>query len=284
MTENLLIASMRRSGGTLVGRLFDGHPECSVIPFEHWHTRKKATFRQHHHLLFPYLSRERKLRVCGFYTSYERKLKLYHPDSDRNTYRNQLLEMASEIESVSEFYQRSSALYFRLFHSSALRPKLVNHCANLSLLSPWQVQRIFGDHRMLLSVRDPRAVFCSLERHKPGVFMERNIPEFCRGWRDSVERYYLGDPSAIAFRFEDLVADPEKVMRSVCSSLGIEFDELLLKPTHLGMAAAANTSFSRKAGVVDPSAIDSWRSHLGARAWRMIEHRVGPLMHRLGYA
>lgn len=284
MTENLLVASMRRSGGTLVGRLLDGHPECSVIPFEHWHSRKKAIFRLHPHLLFPWLSRERKLRVCGFSESYRRKLELVHPDADADAFRARLLEVASEVGSVSEFYRRSSALYFRFFHASALRPKLVNHCANLCLLSPWQLRRMFGDHRMLLSVRDPRAVFCSLERHRAGVFTERSIPAFCRGWRESVERYYLGDPSTIAFRFEDLVADPEKVMRSVCARMEIEFDEIVLRPTFVGAPAEANSSFSRTPGVVDPSAIDSWRSRIAARAQGMIEDRLGPLMHRLGYA
>jgi hypothetical protein len=282
MTENILIASMRRSGGTLIGRLLDGHPECSVFPFEDWHMRKKATFRWHHNLAFPYLSSEGKLRACGFHASYDRKLERWHPDSDRDAYRNQLRGLAVETESVRELYSRSSALYFQFFFASPLRPKLVNHCANLCVLSPWQLRRTFGDHRLILSVRDPRAVFCSLERHRPARFTERTIPAFCRAWARSVRRYHLDDASVISFRFEDLLSDPEKVMRSVCRDLGIAFDEVLLSPTHLGTPANANTSFSRKDGI-DASAIDTWRSHLRDRARRTIEARLGPLMRRLGY-
>jgi len=244
--------------------------------------RKKATFGWLHNLFFPCLPSELKLRACGFHASYDRKLERWHPDSDRDAYRNQLRGLAVEMESVREFYTRSSALYFQFFHSSPVRSKLVNHCANLCVLSPWQLWRTFGDHRLILSVRDPRAVFCSLERHRPARFTERTIPAFCRAWARSVQRYHLGDASVVSFRFEDLVSDPEKVMRSVCRDVGIAFDEVLLSPTHLGRPAKANTSFSRKDGI-DPSAVDSWRSHLGDRARRTIEARLRPLLQRLGY-
>jgi hypothetical protein len=283
MTEHILIGSMRRSGGTLLTRLLDGHPECSVFPFENWHTEKKARFRWHHNVLFPVLSPKRKLHACGFHASYERKLKRFHPDSDWREYRQRLLEMATEVTSVREFYRRSSELYFRTFHSSPLRPKLVDHCASLCLLPPWQLRRIFGEHRLVLSVRDPRAAFCSLEHHRPERVSERTVPFFCRDWERSVRRYHWGDPSVTSFRFEDLLSDPEKVMRSLCCDLGIAFDRVLLKPTYVGIPAEANSSFSRRDGI-DPSAIDSWRSHLGTSARRKIEKRLGPLMERLGYA
>jgi len=136
---------------------------------------------------------------------------------------------------------------------------------------------------MVMSVRDPRAVFCSLENHRPERISEQSVPSFCNDWEYSVRRYHWGDPTVISFRFEDLVREPERVMRSLCSGIGIAFDPVLLTPTHLGMPAKANTSFSRKDGI-DPSAADSWRSHLGASTRRKIERRLGPLMERLGYA
>lgn len=282
MTEQILIGSMRRSGGTLLARLLDGHPECSVFPFEDWHTKKKARFRWDHNFLFPMLSPGMRLKACGFHAAYERKLKRFHPDTDWHRYRRRLLEMAAEVTSVRELYRRSSEVYFETLHASPLRSKLVDHCAGLCLLPAWQLRRIFGEHRMVLSIRDPRAAFCSLEHHRPGRISERSVPSFCRDWERSVRRHHRGDPSVIALRFEDLVSDPEKAMRSLCCSLGIAFDRALLQPTYLGVPAEANTSFSRKDGI-DPSAIDSWRHHLGTSARRKIEELLGPLMERLGY-
>lgn len=281
MTKNVLIASLHRSGGTLVVRLLDGHPACSVLPFETWHTQRKATFRLRHNLLFPFSSSARKLRTCGFRV-YERKLVSAYPELDWTSYRDRLLELAARTGSPSELYRRAATLYFVTFHASPLRDLLVNHCANLCLLSPWQLRRTFGDYRMVLSVRDPRAVFCSLERHRPGRATERSIPSFCDDWERSVRRYHLGDPSVISFRFEDLLGDPERVMRAVCADLGIAFDEAVLEPTFHGKRARANTSFTREPGI-DASAIDSWRTQLRPPVQRAIEQRLGPLLERLGY-
>jgi len=281
-TENVLIASMRRSGGTLLVRLFDGHPECSVFPFEHCYTAKKAVFHWQDNLLFPLISPERKTRACDFKKGFYRKLVKSHGDADPAAFHRELLELAARTRSVRAFYQPSAALYFRHFQADSLRPKLVNHCARLCTLAPWQLRRIFGDYRMLLTVRDPRAVYCSLEHKRNQQYSEKIIPAFCREWGRSVERYHLGNPSVTSFLFEDLAREPEEVMRSVAADLGVAFDGVLLQPTKLGEPARANTSFSRSAGI-DPSAIDSWKSTLKERPRREIEERLGPLMRRLGY-
>ena len=280
--ENILIASMRRSGGTLLVRLLEGHPECSVFPFEHCHTSKKAVYRWQDDWLFRFMSPDKKIRVCDFGNSFHRKLTRYHGDVDSAAFRHDLIELASRTHSVRTLYRPAASLYFRHFHAASLRPSLVNHCARLCILAPWQIQRIFGANRLIVSVRDPRAVFSSLEHKRNQTYDEAIIPEFCNEWKQSVERYHLGDAPAISFRFEDLLSDPERVMRSLAGDLGIAFDEVLLDPTRLGEPAKANTSFARSRGI-DPSAADSWRTRLDERPRREIEERLGPLMRRLGY-
>src|SRR5262245_28748826 len=169
MTETVLVGSMRRSGGTLLANLLDGHPDCSVLPFEDWHTRRKAQFVPYHNFLFPWLTPGWKLSVCGFRNaSYRRKLERWQPGADLAGYERELLACAARASSVSDFYRDSCELYFRFFHASGLHAKLVNHCADLCLLAPSQLRRIFGGHRMILSVRDPRAVFCSMLHLKTG--------------------------------------------------------------------------------------------------------------------
>jgi hypothetical protein len=280
--ENILIASMRRSGGTLLVRLLEGHTACSVFPFEHCHTSKKAVYRWQDDGLFRFMSPDKKIRVCDFGKSFERKLTRYHGDVDSAAFRHDLIELASRTHSIRALYRPAASLYFRHFHAELRRPVLVNHCARLCILAPWQIRRIFGEHRLIVSVRDPRAVFSSLEHKRNQDYDETIIPAFCEEWKRSVERYHLGDTAAISFRFEDLLTDPERVMRSLAADLGIAFDETLLDPTRLGEPAKANSSFSRSTGI-DPSAIDSWKSGLDDRPRREIEERLGPLMRRLDY-
>ena len=283
MTEIVLVGSMRRSGGTLLADLFDGHPDCSVLPFENWHTRRKVRFFPHHNFLFPVLPPGWKLFVCGFRNaSYRRKLEQWQPGADLAGYERELRACAARATSVSRFYRDSCELYFRFFHGCALRAKLVNHCADLCILAPWQLRRIFGSYRMILSVRDPRAVFSSMLHLEHGRFSERSLPTFCANWERSVKRYHLGDPSVLSFRFEDLVAEPKATMESLSQGLGIPFSDVLLEPTRQERASEANTSFERKRGI-DPTAADSWRSRLDARIRDRIENRLGPLMQRLGY-
>jgi hypothetical protein len=283
LTENILITSLRRSGGTLVGRLLDGHPECSVFPFEHVYTAKKLEFSWKSNLLFPLLSPERKLKACGFGKSFAQKVAAAHPDaSDTAAFHDELLALAGRARSVAAFYQPSSDLYFRHFHGEGLRAKLVNHVPNLCTLGESALRRTFGRHRAVLSIRDPRAVFASLRNKRNKDYPESVIPDFCRDWRESVERHHLGDSEVVSFLFEDLVHHPEVVMPSLAEQLGIAFDEILLQPTKVGLPIGANSSFTRSAGI-DPSAADSWKTELDRRPRREIEERLGPLMQRLGY-
>ena len=123
-TESLLIGSLRRSGGTLICRLFDGHPACSVYPFEYWHMKRKAKFRWDSNFLFPLLPSEMKLRACGFHATYGRKLRGWHSDAQCVAHRKELAELAADSSSAASLYWKASELYFRFFHAEPLRERV----------------------------------------------------------------------------------------------------------------------------------------------------------------
>jgi hypothetical protein len=283
LTENILITSLRRSGGTLVQRLLDHHPECSVFPFEYVFSTRKREFSWTSNLAFPLLSPEKKLWACGLGISLAKKLDRCHPDRDDDAaYRSELLALASRSRSVAAFYSRSAEAYFRRYQGGGLRSKLVNHLPNLCALSALKLHRTFGRHRAILTIRDPRAVFVSLVNKRNTIYTDDVIPDLCRDWRQCVEEQHLGDPDVISFRFEDLVHHPESIMTSVADRLGIRFEACLLQPTRVGQPIRANTSFARTPEI-DPSAADSWKTELADGPRREIEARLGPLMEQLGY-
>lgn len=282
MTQSVLIGSMRRSGGTLLTRLLDGHPECNVVPFEHNYLAKKLVFNRRDNRWFPFYGAARKVRVCGFEGNFDRKLGKAHPGADTAEFHSRLLELARSARSVSGFYLPSALLYFEVFQHQAPRRFLFNHSPNLCVMPKRELLRTFGPHRMILTIRDPRAVYCSLENKRNKKYDASVIPKFCREWAHSVESLHFSAPEVISFRFEDLVRKPEVVMSDVARSVGIRFDEVLLEPTIVGEPIRANSSFSRNAGI-DTSAIDSWRSRLGEAERVAIEGRLRPLMDRLGY-
>ncbi len=287
-----LIISMRRTGGTLLGNLLDGHPDCSVFPFEHWHTRRKSVYDARRHKLFSWMTPGMKFRHCGPKRMWKKKFVLAHGSDRWPEFYADLLEQARGANSPAEFYDRTAELYFGRYHPGGLGPIVVNHSAHLCTLPPEQLRDIFGEARYIMTLRDPRATFASTERgiqkkaerkgrDKPD-FDPRRLERFCNDWRWSTENYYLEPNRAICMRFEDLVREPRKTMEQLATAMEISFQETLLSPERLGNSMNANSSFSRKPGI-DPAAADSWREHLDPTWKQMIEDRLGDIMEQVGY-
>lgn len=79
------------------------------------------------------------------------------------------------------------------------------------------------------------------------------IDKCVKTWMDSVQfsSHHLHKPNHILIRYENLVADPEKVLSQLCTFLGLEFDAVML--TAYGQTA-------RK--VVRPD--ETWKASVGA--------------------
>jgi hypothetical protein len=291
--RKFLIVSMRRTGGTLVANLLDGHADCSVFPFEFWNTRRKATYGRLGQRLFPWMTPKWKLAHCGRDKVRRKKFVNAHGCERWSDFREDLLEHGGRAATPAEVYDRTAELYFERYHPGGLNGAVVNHCANLCLLSPRQLQTIFGEARRIMTVRDPRATFASTQRKDRQKSLSNGrvaeavdrcayVETFCEQWRRAVETYFLQDRDAIRLRFEDLVSDARPVMMRLAAEMDIPFDETLLTPTRINTPIAANTSFSRSAGI-DPSAASSWEGHLAPEPRRIIEARLGDTMKSLGY-
>jgi hypothetical protein len=82
-------------------------------------------------------------------------------------------------------------------------------------------------------------------------------------------------------RFEDLVTDPEAVLRSVCDFVGVPFE-----PTMLADVDVVGSSFEsgRHAGEgFDPRAAARWQSELGGAARRWFSVVLRGELARFGY-
>jgi hypothetical protein len=90
----------------------------------------------------------------------------------------------------------------------------------------------------------------------------------------------------LMMRYEDLVRQPEKSLREVCSSLGLEFAEDLLNPDKYtdasGMRWQSNSSFERVVSI-DTSPIDRWKEILPKEEVELIEYWCHREMELLGY-
>ncbi len=152
----------------------------------------------------------------------------------------------------------------------------------------------FPDARFIHLVRDPRDNFGSLKSGWQARYQDYNdrIETLLQSLLDrgglglklaalNAERF--GDHRYRVVRFEDLTRDPEAVMRSLASFLGIAFDEVLLKPTFLGVPWQGNNFDGLKFDRASDVNVGRWRERIDDHEAKVIEFHLAESMARWGY-
>jgi hypothetical protein len=159
--ENILVVSLRRSGGKLVRRLLDGHPDIRALPFEHWHTDRKGKFPGSILNRFKQLSAEEKLALTGIPRIATPKIIRQHGPEAATALIKELMVDGERADTSPELYEAFVNRYFKTFHAIDSGARTVNHCGNLALMTPDQIDRVFGPSTKIVVWRDPRAVYVS---------------------------------------------------------------------------------------------------------------------------
>jgi hypothetical protein len=303
--NHLLIVSLSRSGGKLLRMLLDGHPALNAFPFEHWNRRSKNKIPTRRMEIFTRLSDADKLETAGA-SHVERKLDRLHPQPLVAEVMRAWRVEAAAADSLAAMYQHLARAYFPAV-GRARDAAVVNHCGSLCRFSREQVDAVFGKGTHLLTIRDPRAVFTSMEGLLDRKFsregdekvsastFERHVKklqatdavsgylrEFCDDYRRMV-RGYAACRDVLRIRFEDLVTSPESTMRQIASQLMIEWQETLLEPTQLGASHRANSSFARQGAAIHDRAATDWAQRIDPSVCRYIEGALADEMAALGY-
>lgn len=155
----------------------------------------------------------------------------------------------------------------------------------------------FPQGRVIHMLRDPRGIFISeLRRRKKDavttpykqlkrfnvLFKFYIILQTTITWLESIYRYSrykkLYPNNYYLLKFEDLVRDPEQHIRQVCSFLGVEFQDEMLKQVVVSEGFQVG-----KAGF-DAKAADRWKEHIEPwmNAWFLFWFRRH--LKELGYA
>jgi hypothetical protein len=165
------------------------------------------------------------------------------------------------------------------------------------------VAAVLPEAHFLHLIRDPRATVLSL--HKTWFGGAQDLETITRTW---VQRVTVGRAAARAvrryheLRYEDLIRDPESVLRPVCAFLALEFEPGMLEygaqgatriaslQTRVGADGKVVATREERAGIhanlVRPplaERVRSWEGELSADEVRRIEGVAGPLMRELGY-
>jgi len=149
------------------------------------------------------------------------------------------------------------------------------------------VKRVFPEARIVNLVRDGRDVALSLLRVP---FGPSNVWAAARQWRAAVD---AGDAAqarygedVLTIRYEDLVADPEPVMRSVCAFCEVAYrpEMLAIEESAAGKLAAGQEAwFTELYAGIGTRSVGKWRTQMTRAQQAVFVSQASAALRRHGY-
>lgn len=158
--------------------------------------------------------------------------------------------------------------------------KTPRHLGRLDL-----IRATFPDAAVVRLVRDPRDTALSLSRvpfASDSVLV--NLHSVCRA-DAAADPQVRHDPWLLTVRYEDLVTDPEPVLRAVCDFVAERFDARMLMPSESAASLAAGHEWwkGKESQPLDRSRVGVWRDDLDAVDQRVAAVVCYEMIERHGY-
>jgi hypothetical protein len=286
----VLISQMPRSGGTLLLRLFDGHPDCHVYPLEMgnflWSDPRTSPEARDWEAVFD----RRLLQTLESQGHIQSKLKL-HEDRERYPLLIPPLMRRDLFRQIRRRQEASSPrTVLNAYATSFFNAWLDNRNLRSEGSKRWVVafapggvtreesrasfQSLFPDGRGIALVRDPASWYVSARRWSPR-WEDRNVAieawveatEAARAWKREREQ----DVAIVAF--DRLIRYTQATAEQISRFLDLELDPAFLHPTINGLQAKANSSFVAKGHDVSRDPLDRGKT-LSRADVRWIERKT----------
>ena len=284
------IAGQAKSGTTLLVALLDNHPELLVLPEEtaYFPTVLTKYAPRGRRAQFDYITKESLSNVLfGGPCKWSKRDYSYFPTArflqtfeqmafDPVNLKRDLLVIM--LEAYAATLGRSLDSITRWIEKTPANRKYLP-----------AIQSRFPDAKILVTMRDPRAIFAAqiaLEKTRQlGTFSTY----YCIShWRE-VAKVALraredGDTTLLLLPYEKLVLEPGEWMKRVCAFLEIKYDPaIVLTPTKAGKFwegnSATETAFSR----ISTEPLTRWQSDLSEEEIGWVEWHCRDLMPEFGY-
>ena len=264
----LLILGVRRSGTTLLRVMLDRHSQLAV-PDESYFVPQLAD----RHL--------RRVDVDDFVDDLRRLSTLADWDVPLDRMRARLRDGMPVGEAIGTVY----AVYAEERGKPRWGDKTPMYMQNLRLL-----ERLFPDALYVHLIRDGRDAALSFLAMPRGIMTEtwmqpRTPADFACQWRTEVAAARrLGrrvGPRYMEVRYEELVAEPEPVLRRICELAGLEYEPSMLDyPGNVDVSAKPHQQWLMQPPT---EGVRDWRTQMSARDAAAFEGVAGDLLRELGY-
>lgn len=261
----MFIVGAPRSGTTLLRVTLNRHSELAVCGETHFFAR---LYNRRNAFGDPANTADRE-QIVGAYLSIE---PLHRLGMDLGNLRSRLLMDGVSWRALFATVLDEYALSTGKAYAGEKTPA---HALHVKTLGEW-----FPNCTIIHLVRDPRAVVASL-RNVP--WASRSVLVGVRTWREfnSAAAAISTRENYIRVKYEDLVARPAEQLERICSHVGLEYQEGMLRADPAEYDAARPVARAWKE--ITPSRRSLWRQELEPWQVAAIETTVGGQMESYGY-
>jgi len=290
------IGGHRKSGTTLLLNLFDSHPQLCVFPPDSgFFYGYYPPYDRPEYAVPDKLQRIVDVMYGNFRRDLE-KLEAWHGqfpyDQLERQFRNR---MANRVCTAPSLLLEAICAYQEVAAPAPERQlrRWVEKTTSTEIYAS-EVFNWFSQARFIHVIRDPRDNFGSLKSGWSARYQHQNdsIERLLQSMLDrgglgmklarlNAERF--GPERYRVVRYEDLTADTERVMRDLCPFLGIDFDEILLKPTYYGLPWRGNNFDGLKFDKASNVNVGRWRDRITEHEAKVIEFHFSESMAEWGY-
>jgi hypothetical protein len=292
----VLVSQIQRSGGTLLSRLFDGHPECHAHPQElkighpkkrHWPPidlgRPESWFDVLHEKQVVKFSRRGTWAWNSGSTEDERAPFLFSLQLQRAIF--EAYTDGREVRSERDVLDCYFTSYFNAWldnHNlytgpkkivTGFVPRLTMDLANVECFF-----EAYPDGALISIIRDPRGWYASARTHRPAYEDVENALRFwARSARAALKAHEQRPQRVVVALYEELVGNTEATMHRIANRVGIAMSPTLLAPTFNGRPIRANSSTGADGRGVLPERAYAWREDLDRATVDRIDEFAGDL-------
>ncbi|HSL47019.1 MAG TPA: sulfotransferase [Anaerolineales bacterium] len=290
----VFISGFQKSGTTLLLALLDGHPQLVVFP-EELHFFEKVIFSP---------DKAKAVRE-------ETGFKMFLPNWDiqgwsrgdsrfREGYPEfDCIEFDRGVEKALQGHESDKDLLLQLVKSfaqvdntdSSSKRHWVAKTPREEMFVP-VMSKMFGqEFKLVYIVRDPRDVYLSISRKnqiagKPGSQFPEAVINFCVYWQTHLRRalYYQKRHGNIRIlQFEQLLRDPETMLRELCDFIQIDYSPELLSPTRHRKPWGGNSAFTEGFDGLSSAPSGRFKEVLDPRERAILEKLLSKELVLLGY-
>jgi hypothetical protein len=268
--QPLFIGGHPRSGTTLLGAMVGAHSDCICTPESQFKTRVlrhrslKKTADPDLQAAFSLIARDWRFKIWNISLPSV-------PFSEIHSYADLVLFL------VHVFAENNSRKHPRVW---------VDHTpSNIKKENAHKLLELFPDGRFVHIVRDGRAVAASII---PLDWGANTIDRAAHSWRKRVSQYCsveseLGPQRVMRVLYEDLVREPEKTVKELCSFSGIEYQPSMAGGKGFHVPDYTASQHTLVGSMPDRKQIEAWRQTLTSRQVEIFESIAGTLLSTLGY-